>query len=37
MDTEHARIVAEIEPGDAVIAAGTHLLEAGMPVEPLTP
>lgn len=35
MDTEHARILAELPPGSEVIALGTHLLEPGMPVRPL--
>lgn len=32
LDTEHARIAAELAPGTRVIALGTHLLEPGMPV-----
>lgn len=35
MDTEHARILAELDPGTPVIALGTHLLQAGMPVREL--
>jgi RND family efflux transporter MFP subunit len=35
LDGEHARIVSELEPGDAVIALGTHLLQDGMPVRAL--
>lgn len=35
MDTEYARILAELDPGTPVIALGTHLLQAGMPVREL--
>lgn len=35
MDTEHARILADLPPDTEVIALGTHLLESGMPVRPL--
>lgn len=35
MDTEHARILAELAPGNEVIALGTHLLEPGMRVRAL--
>ncbi len=35
LDREHARIVAELEPGSEVIALGTHLLTEGMPVRAL--
>lgn len=35
MDTEHARILAELDPDTPVIALGTHLLQAGMPVREL--
>ena len=35
MDTERARILADLAPGTEVIALGTHLLEPGMPVRAL--
>jgi hypothetical protein len=35
VDTEYARILAELQPGAEVIALGTHLLEPGMPVRAL--
>lgn len=35
IDTEHARILADLVPGDELIALGTHLLETGMPVRAL--
>jgi RND family efflux transporter MFP subunit len=35
MDSERARIVADLEAGTQVIALGTHLLQSGMPVRAL--
>jgi RND family efflux transporter MFP subunit len=35
LDSEHAQIIADLEPGDEVIALGTHLLQDGMPVRSL--
>lgn len=35
MDTERARIAADLEPGTRVISLGTHLLQSGMPVRAL--
>jgi RND family efflux transporter MFP subunit len=35
LDGEHAQVIAELQPGDEVIALGTHLLQDGMPVRAL--
>jgi RND family efflux transporter MFP subunit len=35
LDGEHAYVLADLQPGDEVIALGTHLLQPGMPVRAL--